>query len=379
MHLAVGEVDDATSADGPDAVGHRVGDGRGAGTPTVGGAAAHARPAAPHRARPRLPRRALAPSERDREPGHRRRPSTTAPSPSATGPSARSPSAPPTPTTAADAAARARRRAGDREARRRRRARRRPPTAHAWCRPQPVEVVCGLGAGDAFGGALVPRPAVGLDAGAHVGVRQRGRRDRGVAASCAPTRCPPPPRSPPDWSRAVSRITDAQFADLIDVRVREPDRIADGARGAPRRRPCSHRDGMLFIVAADHTARGMVGLGDDPLAMADRRVDARPPRWSPSPTRGSTACSASADILEDLVLLGALDGPGRRRHDEPRRPRRRPLGDRRPLHRLRRRAPRRRQPRRRQDAAAHRRRRRRHRPDARGVRRAPSASSTTAG
>ena len=28
---------------------------------------------------------------------------------------------------------------------------------------------------------------------------------------------------------------------------------------------------MLFIVAADHTARAMVGLYDDPLAMADRR------------------------------------------------------------------------------------------------------------
>ena len=44
---------------------------------------------------------------------------------------------------------------GDREDGRRRRAGGRPPTGHGsgW-RPYPIEVVCGLGAGDAFGGAL---------------------------------------------------------------------------------------------------------------------------------------------------------------------------------------------------------------------------------
>ena len=44
--------------------------------------------------------------------------------------------------------------------------------------PFPVEVVNGLGAGDAFGGALVPRPARGLGPAAHPRVRQRRRCDR---------------------------------------------------------------------------------------------------------------------------------------------------------------------------------------------------------
>ena len=63
---------------------------------------------------------------------------------------------------------------------------------------------------------------------------------------------------------------------------------------------------MLFIVAADHTARGMVGLGDDPLAMADRRsmLDRLLTALDHPRVDGVLA---SPDIMEDLVLLGALD------------------------------------------------------------------------
>ena len=70
------------------------------------------------------------------------------------------------------------------------------------------------------------------------------------------------------------------------------------------------RDGMLFIVAADHTARGMVGLGDDPLAMADRRsmLDRLLTALANPRVDGVLA---SADIMEDLVLLGALEAGSR--------------------------------------------------------------------
>ncbi len=62
----------------------------------------------------------------------------------------------------------------------------------------------------------------------------------------------------------------------------------------------------MFIVAADHTARrAMVGLGDDPLAMADRRtmIDRL---LTALDTRGVDGVFASADIMDDLALLGAL-------------------------------------------------------------------------
>ena len=101
------------------------------------------------------------------------------------------------------------------------------------------------------------------------------------------------------------RLSDAEFGELLDVRVHEPARIAAALAGR-RRRDTLTRDGMLFIVAADHTARAMVGLGDDPLAMADRRsmLDRLLTALEHPRVDGVLA---SADIMEDLVLLGALE------------------------------------------------------------------------
>ena len=63
---------------------------------------------------------------------------------------------------------------------------------------------------------------------------------------------------------------------------------------------------MLFIVAADHTARGMVGVGADPRAMADRRSMLERLLTALANPRVDGVL-ASADIIEDLVLLGALE------------------------------------------------------------------------
>ncbi len=49
--------------------------------------------------------------------------------------------------------------------------------------PAPIEVLCGLGAGDAFGGALCHGLLSRLGARARRLLRQRRRRDRGVAAA----------------------------------------------------------------------------------------------------------------------------------------------------------------------------------------------------
>jgi hypothetical protein len=100
-------------------------------------------------------------------------------------------------------------------------------------------------------------------------------------------------------------ITDAAFADLLDARVHEPARVA-AALAVRRRRTTLAPDGVLFIVAADHPARGALAVGGDRMAMADRRrlldrlmLTLDHPRVD--------GVLGSADVLEDLVVLGLLD------------------------------------------------------------------------
>lgn len=102
------------------------------------------------------------------------------------------------------------------------------------------------------------------------------------------------------------RLTDRQYAELIDVRVHDPGRIA-AALAARQRRQRLTADGTLFIVAADHTARGMIGVAGAARAMVDRRTMLERLLVALDHPRVDGVL-ASADILEDLVLLGALDG-----------------------------------------------------------------------
>lgn len=92
---------------------------------------------------------------------------------------------------------------------------------------------------------------------------------------------------------------------ILETRLRRPQAIAEAA--AARRRPGSLADlGPIMVIAADHPARGALGVGRRPLAMADRGdllerlcvALARP---------GVNGVLATADVLEDLLLLGVLD------------------------------------------------------------------------
>ena len=93
--------------------------------------------------------------------------------------------------------------------------------------------------------------------------------------------------------------------DLTDIRARQPGRIADAWANRVRR-PLLGDDGRLLIVAADHPARGALGVRDDPMAMASRlelldrlaTAVARP---------GVDGVLGTADILDDLLLMGVLD------------------------------------------------------------------------
>lgn len=91
-----------------------------------------------------------------------------------------------------------------------------------------------------------------------------------------------------------------------EVRATRPQVIREAAQ-TRRRGPRVAADGRLMLVAADHPARGALGVRSESRAMESRRsllerlVEAlsRP---------GVDGVLGSADILEDLLLLGALEG-----------------------------------------------------------------------
>ena len=101
-------------------------------------------------------------------------------------------------------------------------------------------------------------------------------------------------------------LTRDRYRELIDARVTDPLSLVN-ALVSRRRRTIAGHDGRLLIIAADHTARGKISLGGDPLAMADRcTLLDRLVRCMAMPEVDGVL--ASADVLEELAWLGALDG-----------------------------------------------------------------------
>lgn len=93
---------------------------------------------------------------------------------------------------------------------------------------------------------------------------------------------------------------------LIDARIFDPQSLV-AALVSRRRRTIPGTDGKLLILAADHTARGKISLGKDSLAMSDRyTLLDRLVRCLAMPQVDGVL--ASADILEELAWLGAIDG-----------------------------------------------------------------------
>lgn len=100
-------------------------------------------------------------------------------------------------------------------------------------------------------------------------------------------------------------LDDATYLDLLATRASDPEAIARAARQR-RRRPLLGDDGRLMIVAIDHPARRILGVGGDPRAMTNRRrVLEHTIRALRRP--GVDGLLATPDILEDLLLLGELD------------------------------------------------------------------------
>jgi hypothetical protein len=98
-----------------------------------------------------------------------------------------------------------------------------------------------------------------------------------------------------------------KLAGLVETRVHRPHAIAEAA--AARRRPSAliGERGRMMVVAADHPARGALRAGPNPMAMADR-TDLLERLCAALDRPGVDGVLGTADILEDLLLLGALDG-----------------------------------------------------------------------
>jgi len=91
---------------------------------------------------------------------------------------------------------------------------------------------------------------------------------------------------------------------LCRLRISDPDRSLRAAKARSRRSRLT-LDGKLNILAADHPARRVTKVGDDPLGMADRHgFLARILRV----LMGETVDGAMAtmDVLEDLLVIDSL-------------------------------------------------------------------------
>lgn len=101
------------------------------------------------------------------------------------------------------------------------------------------------------------------------------------------------------------QLEQEKYQQLIETRVFRPTELTAALKNR-QRRSIPGADGKLLIIAADHTARGKISLGDKPLAMADRyTLLDRLVRLMSMPEVDGVL--ASADVLEELAWLGALE------------------------------------------------------------------------
>ncbi|MDQ4503131.1 deoxyribose-phosphate aldolase [Sinomonas sp. ASV322] len=97
-----------------------------------------------------------------------------------------------------------------------------------------------------------------------------------------------------------------RYEHLTKVRLEDPDAVGRAAK-ARRRHPGVVLGKQNFIVAADHPARGALAAQGRPEAMADRRELLDRLRIALA-NPAVDGVLASPDIMDDLLLLGALEG-----------------------------------------------------------------------
>ncbi len=100
-------------------------------------------------------------------------------------------------------------------------------------------------------------------------------------------------------------MSQLDFEALRKARAENPNKIAE-ILATRKRRDLIQGDGKLFIVAADHPARGALGVGKNETAMADR-YDLLERLATALSRPGVDGVLGTPDIIEDLALLGLLD------------------------------------------------------------------------
>ena len=103
----------------------------------------------------------------------------------------------------------------------------------------------------------------------------------------------------------ISALTDKHYNELIQARLKSPESFKKALISRKRRKLVGN-DGRLLIVAADHTARGIISAGSKKYIIANRRLLLdRLVRSLNNPNVDGVL--ASADIVEELAWLGALE------------------------------------------------------------------------
>ena len=103
----------------------------------------------------------------------------------------------------------------------------------------------------------------------------------------------------------ATRPVAVDIADITGTRATDPGAIARGW-AARTRRPLLADDGRMLLVAADHPARGALGVRGQAMAMASRSDLLR--RLATALSRpGVDGVLGTPDVLDDLLLMGALE------------------------------------------------------------------------
>ncbi|MEN9715960.1 MAG: hypothetical protein RJA35_1427 [Actinomycetota bacterium] len=101
-------------------------------------------------------------------------------------------------------------------------------------------------------------------------------------------------------------MKELDFDSLRTTRAIAPRKLAE-IYANRKRRPVIDGDGKLFIVAADHPARGALGVRKEKMAMADR-YDLLTRLATALSRPGVDGVLGTPDIIDDLALLGCLEG-----------------------------------------------------------------------
>ena len=101
------------------------------------------------------------------------------------------------------------------------------------------------------------------------------------------------------------KFNEKNYKKLCDDRVNNPTKLQKLLKSRKRRAKLT-KDGKLFIVAADHTARGIISASGQPLAMADR-YDLLDRLIRALAVPGVDGILATPDLVEELAYFGSLD------------------------------------------------------------------------